>query len=319
VNDFSRAFIRTGPIVERHVTYDGVESRVLEVDGDGPVLLLLHGFSDSADSFRPLLLELAARGRRAAAVDQPGFGKAGALGRPALESLDRFTAAFARDYASGGDDVVLVGNSMGGLVTLRAACRGDLPLAAVCGLGPAGLAYHRRLENMSRWVSKLHPLLGVLDWLPVPAPLVRWTTRTLYDRRLALGKAEAELGVYYASHLGTMRRLGQLRRDLITLTREESVLGSETLRRIEVPVLLVWGAKDRLADINGAPVLLDAVPDSRLVVMEDCGHCPHVEASDVIADLVAGLPASARKDLMSPRQDTQNQRNQRNQHDNHNE
>jgi pimeloyl-ACP methyl ester carboxylesterase len=280
--------------VERQVELDGVRSRILEVDGDGPALLLLHGFSDSADSFRPLLVELAGRGRRAVAVDQPGFGRAGALGRPALESLDRFAAELAHAYAAG-DGVVLVGNSMGGLVALRAACRGDLPLAAVCGLGPAGLAYHRRLELIARWVSHLHPVLGVLDWLPVPAPLVRWATRTLYDRRLALGKAEAELGLYYASHLGTMRRLGQLRSDLVALTAQDSVIGPEALGRIDVPVLLVWGGKDRLADVGGAPALLDAVTDSRLVVLRECGHCPHAEVPHAVADLVAGLPAAARR------------------------
>jgi pimeloyl-ACP methyl ester carboxylesterase len=276
-------------------------TRSLEVEGAGPTILLLHGFSDSADSFRPLLQELADRRRHAVAVDLPGFGMAGPLGRPALESLDDFATDLARRYADKGE-VLLVGNSMGGLVALRAAVRGDLPLAAVAGLGPGGLAYHRRLETFARLASCLDPILGLLDRLPVPAPVVRWTTRTLYDRRLARGKADAELGHLYATHLGDMRRLGTLRRNLLALTADDTRLGSQALSRIRVPVLLIWGDKDRLADINGAGTLLEAVPDSRLVTLENCGHCPQIETPDTVADLLAGLPDTALRDSRGDRE-----------------
>jgi pimeloyl-ACP methyl ester carboxylesterase len=296
VNDFS--FNRAtppSPIVERRLLLGGVSTRALEVDGEGPAILLLHGFSDSADSFRPLLEQLSARGRRAVAVDLPGSGTAGPLGRPVLPALDRFAADFVQRYAGAGE-VVLAGNSLGGLVCLRAAARDHaLPLTAVAGLGPGGLAYHPRLEAMTRWVTLLNPVLDVVYRLPVPAPLLRWTARTLYDRRLAMGRADAELGRRYASHLGTMRRLGDLRRDLVALVREDTTLGPEALRDIRVPVLLLWGGRDHLADVKGAPTLLQAVRDSRLVVFEHCGHCVHLEEPDLVADLLAELPASAHR------------------------
>jgi pimeloyl-ACP methyl ester carboxylesterase len=266
---------------------------MLAVDGKGPTLLLLHGFSDSADSFRPLLAELARRGRRAVAVDLPGAGRAGALGRPPLDALDTFAADFVDQHAADGE-VILVGNSLGGLVALRAAVQGDLPLTAVVGIGPAGLAYHQRLRAVTGSVAFFGPLLGVLDRVPVPAALVRWAARTFYDRRLAMGRADVELGAFYSSHLGSMRRLGALRRDLIALAAADSVLDARALGNIDVPVLLIWGDQDRLADVAGAPVLLGAVPDSRLVVLEGLGHCPQVEAPAVVADLVAGLPETAR-------------------------
>jgi pimeloyl-ACP methyl ester carboxylesterase len=293
VNNFARRGDAPAPIVERRLRLDGVATRTLEVEGEGATVLLLHGFSDSADSFRPLLAELSRAGRHAVAVDLPGFGKADALGRPALDCMDGFVAEFVRRYAAAGA-VVLVGHSMGGLLTLRAASGGGLPLSAVAGLGPGGLAYHRRLESLTRWVTCLGPVLAVVDWLPVPSALVRWAARSLYDRRLAMGRADPELGIFYASHVGTMRRLGQTFRNLIAVTQAETVLDAETLSRIEVPVLLIWGDEDHLADLSGAPTLLQAVPDSRLVVFEKCGHCPQVEAPGRVADLVAGLPATAR-------------------------
>jgi pimeloyl-ACP methyl ester carboxylesterase len=279
-------------ITERFAEIAGLTTRVLEVPGDGPTILLLHGFTDSADSWRPLLAELAARSRRAVAVDMPGSGYAPTLGRPALSSLDRFADGFVRAYASG-DGAVLAGNSLGGLVALRAAARPGRPLLAVAGLGPAGLAHHQRLEFLARWAARLDPVLRVVDRLPVPAPIVRGALRALYHHRLARGRGDASLGRRYASHIDGVRDLGRIRSDLIALSRDETLLSQETLRNIAIPVLLVWGDADHLADVSGAPILLRAVAESSLVVLDDCGHCPQVEAPDVVARLLVTLPASA--------------------------
>src|SRR3954465_12700631 len=72
-----------GPISLLHViresyeTLAGASTRVLEVDGgEGPALVLLHGFTASPDTGRPLLERLDRAGRRAVAMDLPGFGVA---------------------------------------------------------------------------------------------------------------------------------------------------------------------------------------------------------------------------------------------------
>ena len=54
----------------------GHRTRVLELEGSGPGIVLLHGWRDNADGWRPLLAALALCGRRAIAVDLPGFGQA---------------------------------------------------------------------------------------------------------------------------------------------------------------------------------------------------------------------------------------------------
>jgi pimeloyl-ACP methyl ester carboxylesterase len=279
-------------IVERFAEIAGFRTRVLEVPGDGPAILLLHGFTDSADSWRPLLAELAARSRRAVAVDMPGSGHAPTLGRPVLSSLDRFADGFVHAYA-GGDGAVLAGNSLGGMVALRAAARPGLPLLAVAGLGPAGLAYHYRLESLARWLTRLDPVLRILDRVPVPTSIVRGALRVLYDRRLARGRGDASLGRRYASHIDGVRDLGRIRGDLIALHRDETRLSPDTLRNIGMPVLLVWGDTDHLADVSGAPILLRTVAESELVVLDDCGHCPQVEAPELVARLLVTLPSSA--------------------------
>src|SRR5689334_11442233 len=71
-------------IFEHRLELTAHTTRALELDGDGPGIVLLHGWGDSADTWRPLLVELAARGRRAIAVDLPGFGEATRLGKGSL-------------------------------------------------------------------------------------------------------------------------------------------------------------------------------------------------------------------------------------------
>src|SRR5206468_3556900 len=114
-----------------------------ELEGEGPPLLLLHGWADSADTWRLLLERFGRDGRRAVALDMPGFGTASApeKERPLLEQLDAFCDA-ALDYIAAGGGTIVVGNSLGGCVALRAAERADL--AGVVPVAPAGL-------DMARW------------------------------------------------------------------------------------------------------------------------------------------------------------------------
>ena len=79
------------PLFEHRLELAGYDTRVLELEGEGPGLVLLHGWGDSADTWRPLLAELGARDRRAIAVDLPGFGTASPLrDGPMLPQLDAF-------------------------------------------------------------------------------------------------------------------------------------------------------------------------------------------------------------------------------------
>src|SRR4051812_18227387 len=107
-------------IRERRLELAGFETRALEVGpaaaGAETSIVLLHGWSDSADTWRALLDELARRGHRALAFDLPGFGAAGRLHEdaPVLPQLDAFAeAAIAHAVAwSGSNEVILAGNSL---------------------------------------------------------------------------------------------------------------------------------------------------------------------------------------------------------------
>src|SRR5438445_7032482 len=107
------------PLFEHRREFGGFVSRVLELEGDGPALVLLHGWGDSGDTWRHLLAAAGRRDRRAIAVDFPGFGAADPLAPgPVLRRLDRFTAAVIEYAEQDGDEVVVAGNSLGGVLAL---------------------------------------------------------------------------------------------------------------------------------------------------------------------------------------------------------
>jgi pimeloyl-ACP methyl ester carboxylesterase len=283
-------------IREHRIELGGFGTRALALEPDGPAggptVLCFHGFSDSADCWRPLLAAMATSGRRAVAYDLPGFGQAARLDRESaiLPQLDAFaSAAIEREAAlSPAKEVVLCGNSLGGCVALRAAQRSELPIAGIVPVAPAGL-------TMARWLSVIEGE-ALLRWLlrtPVPMPeiVVRAVVGRLY-RTLAFahpGDVDAGAVSSFTRHLSSkrdvVRILGTGHR-VIEELRDPYELG-----RIECPVLLVWGDQDRMVFATGAERVLREVAGSRIEVIERCGHCPQVETPERLAELLGGFPA----------------------------
>jgi pimeloyl-ACP methyl ester carboxylesterase len=279
------------PLFEHRLTLDGYNTRALELEGDGPAFVLLHGYSDSADTWRLLLDRLARLGRRALAVDLPGFASADPLrpDAPILPQLDGFAAAAVREAAPDGGAVV-VGNSLGGCVALRLAEREDLDLAGVVPVAPAGL-------DMARWFVLLErdPIVRWLLAAPVPLPgtVVKRSVAELY-RRLAFRRPAAvdpKIAATFAGHVASREvaaRILDTGHRLLPELRDPF-----RPERVRCPVLLVWGRQDLLVFQTGAERVLDAVPDSTLEVIEDCGHCPQLEAPERLMELLVDFPERA--------------------------
>jgi pimeloyl-ACP methyl ester carboxylesterase len=275
------------PLFEHRREFAGFESRVLELEGEGPALVLLHGWADSADTWRHFLDAAGRRDRRALAVDMPGFGAADSLAPgPVLPQLDAFADAAIEHAAADGDRVVVAGNSLGGVLALRAAQR-QVPLAGVVPVAPAGL-------DMPRWFELVErdPVLRRALALPIPLPeaALREVVGRVYRTLVFAHPAAADPKVI-AAFTGHHRDRASVRRMLDAGRRLLPELDDcFDLGRIRCPVLLIWGARDRMVSARGAERVLDAVPETRFVLIEDCGHCPQIEAAERLAELLLGFP-----------------------------
>jgi pimeloyl-ACP methyl ester carboxylesterase len=284
-------------IREQRIELAGFGTRALELEptgsAPGPSMVLLHGFSDSADCWRLTLAALASRGRRAVALDLPGFGQASRLDREAeiLPQLDAFTAAAVAREAERSEtgDVLLAGNSMGGAAALRAAEDPGLPLAGIVPVAPAGL-------EMAGWISMIEGE-APLRWLmrsPVPLPevVVREVVGRMY-RTMAFarpGDVDAAAVSSFTRHVSSKRDVVRI---LGTGHRLVAELGDPfNLDRIRRPVLLVWGEQDRMVFSTGAERVLREVEGSSIDIIPHCGHCPQVEAPERLAELLVEFPAA---------------------------
>ncbi|MBA2505106.1 MAG: alpha/beta fold hydrolase [Thermoleophilaceae bacterium] len=275
------------PLFEHRAQFAGYETRLLELEGDGPPVILFHGFSDSADTWRFTLDALARRDRRAVAVDLPGFATAAHL-KPGevLPQLDAFARALTEHYAPDGG-AIASGNSLGGAVALRLAQNPELGLAGIVPVAPAGL-------DMARWLSIIErePLVRALLASPVPIPrrILTDVVGRIY-RTIAFAsprKVDPKMVSLFASHFGER---ADVARFLATGRRMMPELRDPfELEKIECPVLVVWGKQDRMVHSGGAQRVVNALPETQVEVIERCGHCPQVEAPDRFAELLLSFP-----------------------------
>lgn len=280
------------PLFEHRMEFAGYRTRVLELEGSGPPILMFHGYADSADTWRQTLAQLARIGQRAVAVDLPGFGAADDLDSgPILPQLDAF-ALDALRYAGGRprQAAILVGNSLGGCLCLRLAATDPSRLAGILAAAPAGLQMSRLLFLVER-----DPVLRSLLALPAPVPgaVLRAAVARLYVQ-LAFGPGhtvDRQVISTFTSHHSRRARVASYLEVAHRMLPE--LRGALPLQQVHAPLLLVWGDHDRLLSHTGARQILDQVPGARLELLPGVGHCAQVEApqrfSELLLELVAEL------------------------------
>ncbi len=180
-------------------------------------------------------------GRRALAVDLPGFAEAAPLQPgPVLPQLDAFAAAAVAQLAQdAGAAPVVAGNSLGGCVSLRLGERAhELGIAGIVPVAPAGLehpAWFRVIEGS--WAVR-----AVLDSpIPLPERAVRAAVGEAY-RHLAFARPRAVAREVVSSFTGHHRDRRAVARYLDVGRRLIRELERPfRLAEVTCPVLLVWG------------------------------------------------------------------------------
>lgn len=111
----------TGPVRHRDFEHDGMTTHAVE-QGEGPVVLLVHGYPETSHSWRHQLPALAAAGYRAVAIDVRGYGRSSRP--PAVEeyAMGRLVADNVRVAETlGADEVVVVGHDWGAPIAWTSA------------------------------------------------------------------------------------------------------------------------------------------------------------------------------------------------------
>ena len=262
------------------------------VTGAGDPLLLLHGIGRSLEDWDEQHARLSA-GHALHSLDLPGFGWSDPVAGPTtLEALADALPAYL-DTAGVRGPVTVVGNSLGGAVAMTLAVRHPDRVRALVLADSAGFG---RQVTVGLRMLAFDPLATLL-LRPTPGNSRRSTRTIFHDPALttpARMRHAQELSarpVHAATMLGIARDLGTVR-GVSSRWRRPLV---ERVRASGLPVLAVWGDRDRILPPAHLAAVARELPDARTRLILDCGHMPQIERPDLFAGLVedflASLPA----------------------------
>ena len=279
-------------------SHDGTKLHVEEL-GQGPCLVFAHGFSLTQDAWHYQRRDLPDR-YRCVFYDQRGHGRSG---RPRKD--DYSLQALAGDLKAvldwtGEERVVVVAHSMGGIAALQFAEQFPEELGGrVAGLVLVGSTYVDTVRGMTAAVSA---------WGSA------WAQRTLITgafrfmgqdpvRAQQLRRRGSDLG-YLGTRLfgfGSNPSPSQVAFIDQTLAGTDVEVWakvfpslvdfdlSESLEAVSVPALVAVGDKDRLTPPAAARYMAEKIPGSRLLILEDAGHCAFLEEHEVLDAEIAAF------------------------------
>jgi len=244
--------------------------------GAGPPAVLIHGLGATKVSLLPTLAALGADGRRAIALDLPGFGDSVKPIRAPYHAPYFARTVVALMDALGIERADLVGNSLGGRVALEVGLRFPERAGRLCLLAPS-LAWlrGRPWAPLLRLVS---PQLGLLQ--PTPRPLVEAAVRAMVGVGGGSGGQWTSAGVdeFLRSYLTPRGRAAfYAAARNIYLEPPHGARGLWTrMPALRAPSLFVWGRRDALVPIGFETHVRRALPAAEHLEL-DCGHVPQLE------------------------------------------
>ena len=251
----------------------------VQENGDGPLILLIHGAGGATQSFRHLF-PILAQAHRVVAVDLPGqgFTQMGAQQRCGLDHMAEDLLALCRH--EGWKPDLIVGHSAGAAIALRMWELGARPVRGIVGINAA-------LGNFKGVAGWLFPMMAkALAVTPFSASVFAGTATRSGVRSLIEGTGShleiegLELYFRLASDRGhvdaTLSMMAQWQLDGL-LTR---------LPSIETPVHLITGLSDKAVPPQVSRDAATRLPNARLTELAGLGHLAHEEDPQRVAEAI---------------------------------
>lgn len=236
-----------------------------EVHGKGKVVLLLHGWGDSASGLRKLQTALAGK-HKVIAVDLPGFG--GSQAPESVWGLDDYARFVEHFLAKTGENkfLAILGHSNGGSIAIRGLARGWLSADRLILLASAGVRgeYKGRVKVV-RIIAKIGKVLTT----PLPKSIKQKLRAKVYK---TVGS-----DMLVAEHLQeTFKKVvtDDVRADAAALT---------------LPTLLIYGDQDKSTPVAYATMFNKAIKGSKLEVLPDAGHFIHNDEPEKVVKIIEGF------------------------------
>lgn len=234
--------------------------------GDGPPVVLVHGWPFSSWIWRDVAAGLAAR-HTVYVWDMPGYGRS-ERGAEQDVTLGGHASVFAELLAhwglTGSTAPSVVAHDIGGAVALHAHLRNGAPytrlaLIDAVAIAPWGSGFFRLVGDAAETFAQLPPALhaalvrGYIDDGGGPA-----LPATTIDALAAPWLDEAGQAAFY--------------HQIASLRPEQTDEIEERLPGLDLPVLVGWGTQDVWLPVERGHALADRIPGARLRLFDDAGH-----------------------------------------------
>jgi pimeloyl-ACP methyl ester carboxylesterase len=275
---------------------------VVDHGGDGSPMLLVHGLGGSLLDWRDVAGPLS-RTHRVWSLDLIGFGRTPRAGRAATIQANQGLLDRAIRHFAGEQPVVLVGNSMGGLISILEASRRPRQVSALILVDPAlpiARGGHISLMLVAAFMVMTAPRVG--PWL-VQGHTKRVGAERLVDDVLKLctadvsrisaetREAQIDLARWRQQQDEPHTAFLEASKSLLQwLWHRESV--EEHIRRVQAPTLLIHGDEDRLVSLGASAAVAATRPDWDFRVLANTGHIPQLERPQTFIDIVGAWLAT---------------------------
>src|SRR3989344_407716 len=230
-------------------------------DGQGPTVLMLHGWWRNIYDFNAIVRELKEK-YRIIRVDLPGFGGT-EMPKDKVWNLDDYVD-FVKDFIQkiNTKPQVLVGHSFGGRVILKDQFGAEkLVLISAAGV------------KAKKWRKSLFMALAKIG------DLVSYVPPLLFVRQKLKNKFYKTIGSDYLES-------GHMKEVFKAVVEEDlSLLAS----KIAIPTLLIWGKKDMVTPLEDGEKLSKLIKNSKFEIIPLTGHFSFIDKPDEVVGLIDGF------------------------------
>lgn len=239
-----------------------------KIAGSGPVILILHGWGGSSDSWIKVMEMLVNKGYKVICPDFPGFGKSHVLIEPwDVTDYKEWLLEFIR--LQGLDKFVLLGHSFGGRVAIKFSVEYSEKVKALILCDSAGLKSKPGFKN--RIISHMAYIGNIV-----------------FSPHFLLRFKNGARNIFYSF----LRNKDYVKANGVMKESIKKVIDEDLfpyLSKINIKTLIVWGERDKMVPVKQSHILKEQIKDSVLKLLPDVGHSPHLEVPGKLFKIIVSF------------------------------
>jgi len=249
---------------EKTVSINGLRVN-FKVAGEGPAILILHGWGGSSDSWLKVQEVLSGKGYQVFCPDIPGFGKSSPPPAPWSVS-DYVDWAFSFSKSQKLNNFILLGHSFGGRAAVKFAVSFPEKLKSLILCDSAGIKKEpdKKTKNLL-FISHIG--------------------NTIFSSKIFSKFKDRARNIFYffLRNKDYVKAKGVMRETMKQIIKEDIV---PYLGKIKTKTLIIWGKKDKTVSLEDAYVLKDKIVNSSLEIIPGVGHSPHLEKPERLSEII---------------------------------